>query len=166
MFARYLPLIALCSAGALFLDTPFSHSDGDRAVSVPSQSAPAPELDTVPPVEQEEEYVEDVRDWLNSLPKNKQARARQIMREAHTELTNLRAAIREKKTQLARLSFGPGTAPDTLPRLGLELQGLRNALDMRLQALKQKLADEVAIDMGKLHKNSFWLPLPLDYPLN
>lgn len=109
----------------------------------------------------EMEYVQKIRDWLNTLQPVQQARARQILREAHPGLHDLRKAIYDKKTELASISFDSRTAPDTLPRLGQELQLLRRALKAELEKVNMRLNNEAGVTMGPLAGEGFWLqPLP------
>lgn len=109
----------------------------------------------------ENEYVEQIRDWLKSLQPLPQARARQILREAHPGLHDLRKAIYDKKAELASLSYDSKTEPEALPRLGQELQLLRRALRAELEKINQRLHTEAGVNMGPLGGEGFWLqPLP------
>lgn len=115
---------------------------------------------TEPSLTSENQYVLAIRNWLQSLEPPRREMARKIMRDAHPALHDLREAIRHTKAQLASISFGPDTKPETLPRLGLELQRLRAALHAELQQLKGRLAREAGVDMGPLGRDTFWLSLP------
>lgn len=112
----------------------------------------------------EERYVQAIRKWLDSLQPGKREQARQILREAHPSLRDLRIAIREKKSQLATLTFDQDTSPEALPRLGQELQDLRNALRGKLQGLADRLRDELDVSMGPLGGDGFWLAPPIENP--
>lgn len=113
--------------------------------------------------EREERYTRSVRQWLDSLPAAQQKQARKILREAHPGLHELRARIREKTTALAELRFSSATPPDTLPRLGQELQKLRAQLRQRLHTVNELLRHEVGVQMGPLGEDGLWLtPLPDD----
>lgn len=115
---------------------------------------------TEPSLASENQYVAAVRNWLQTLEPGRRETARKIMRDAHPALSGLRKAIRDKKAQLANISFGRDTQPETLPRLGVELQKLRAALHAELSQLKKRLAREAGVDMGPLARDTFWLSLP------
>lgn len=102
-------------------------------------------------------YVYAIRKWLSSLNPDERAIAQKILREAHPRTRALRVAIREKKSQLAAISFDHHTRPETLPRLGQELQALRAALRQELKAVDQRLRDEAGIPTGPLGGDGFWL---------
>lgn len=113
--------------------------------------------------EREERYTRSVRQWLDSLPAEQQKQARKILRDAHPGLHELRVRIREKTTALAELRFSSATPPDTLPRLGQELQRLRAQLRRRLHTVNERLRHEVGVPMGPLGEDGLWLtPLPDD----
>lgn len=105
----------------------------------------------------EEKYVSAIRDWLESLKPFQRERARQILREAHPTMRALRTAIREKKLQLASMSFDHDTNPEILPRLGQELEALRRTLRTKLDALGKRLRYEAGVSMGPLEGDGFWL---------
>lgn len=105
-------------------------------------------------------YVYAIRKWLNSLAPVEQATARKILREAHPRMRALRVAIREKKSQLAAISFDRHTRPETLPRLGQELQALRAALRKELKVVDQRLRNEAGVETGPLGGDGFWLAPP------
>lgn len=110
-----------------------------------------------PSKKSEEKYILAIRQWLDGLEPFQRERARQILREAHPDMRALRTAIREKKHELANLSFDHGTRPETLPRLGQELQALRKALRSKLDALGKRLRYEAGVSMGPLGGDGFWL---------
>lgn len=115
---------------------------------------------TEPSINSEQQYIMAIRNWLLSLAPETRVIASNIMREAHPVMHDLREAIREKKAQLANLSLGRDTLPETLPRLGVELQKLRAALHAELVNLKGRIKREAGVDMGPLGKDTFWLKLP------
>lgn len=115
---------------------------------------------TEPSRHSELQYVTAVKNWLDTLPYEKQAKARKIMQDVHPTMQSLRDAIREKKAQLASLTYGKDTTPETLPRLGLQLQQLRAALKEELKRLKNRLNTEARVDMGPLGNDTFWMSLP------
>ena len=63
---------------------------------------------------------------LDLLPPQKCAKAIAIMDDFKKKSFNLRQLIATKKHELESLSFDQKTSPDTLPRLGYELQVLRD----------------------------------------
>lgn len=131
------------------------------------ETAPAPTGDSAMDMhdvspEREERYTRSVRQWLDSLPAAQQERARKILREARPGLHELRVRIREKKAQLAELRFSSATPPDTLPRLGQELQRLRTQLRRRLHAINELLRHEAGVQMGPLGEDGLWLTPPPD----
>lgn len=112
--------------------------------------------------EREAHYTRAVRQWLATLPPVQQVQARKILQAAHPGVHALRERIREKKAELAALSFDSATPPDTLPRLGRELQILREQLRRRLLLVSDQLRDEVGVSMGPLRDDGFWLSPPID----
>lgn len=115
---------------------------------------------TEPSKNSEIQYVLAVRAWLKTLEPKRREAVRRIMRDAHPVLRDLREAIRDKKEQLASIRFDRETRPETLPRMGIELQKLRAALHKELASLKERISREVGVDMGPLGNDTFWLPLP------
>lgn len=115
--------------------------------------------------EREAHYTRAVRQWLESLPADQREQAHKILREAHPDVHALRVRIREKKAELEELRFDSTTPPDTLPRIGLELQMLRNQLRRRLLHVSELLRTEVGVPMGPIGEEGFWLnPLKDDRP--
>lgn len=143
----------------LHIPVPQRDSSGNPGQTVDSLSAKANDW-TEPSKSSEAQYVLAVRSWLKSLEPRRRETARRIMRDAHPVLHDLREAIREKKAQLASIRFDRDTRPETLPRMGLELQRLRAALHTELASLKERISREVGVDMGPLGKDTFWLSLP------
>lgn len=112
----------------------------------------------------EEEYKQAIRSWLDQMPTPQRERTYEILHEAHPEIHALRIAIRNKKKELANLSFNRHTSPEMLPRLGQELQALRKILYSRLETINKRLQSEVGITMGPLEGDAFWLnPQDNDY---
>lgn len=116
-----------------------------------------------PSARSEERYVLAIRQWLESLDPKKREVVHGILGDAHPTMQALRVAIREKKSQLASLSFNRSTTPDTLPRLGQELASLRRTLNIKLQEVAARLHDEAGVSMGPLGGDGFWLA-PSDDP--
>lgn len=113
-----------------------------------------------PSQESEEIYIQAIRQWLSSLPPQKRIITRKILKDAHPVMHSLRMAIREKKAQLSSLSFDSNTLPETLPRLGLELQKLKHTLKLELAKLGNRLKNEADVQMGPLGGDGFWLAPP------
>ncbi|MBD5558189.1 MAG: hypothetical protein HDQ92_06520 [Desulfovibrio sp.] len=107
--------------------------------------------------EREGRYTRSVIRWLETLPARQRQQARKILQEAHPGVHVLRVRIRETKARLERLAFDSDTPTDTLPRLGLELQMLRNRLRKRLQEITDQLRTEVGVPMGSIAEEGYWL---------
>lgn len=115
--------------------------------------------------EREAHYTHSVRQWLERLPAGQREQARKILQEAHPDVHALRVRIREKKAELESLRFDSATPPDTLPRIGLEIQMLRSQLRRRLNQVSELLRNQVGVPMGPLGEEGFWLnPLHDDRP--
>ena len=134
----------------------------DACCSAASRAAEAPRVldetdghDLSP--EQEARYTRSVAHWLETLPPRQREQARQILREAHPDVQVLRMRIRDTKARLEGLAFDSGTPTDTLPRLGLELQMLRNRLRARLSEISEQLRTEVGVAMGPISEDGYWL---------
>ena len=63
-------------------------------------------------------------------------------------VNELRKSIMQKKNELAHLSYNQNTSPETLPRLGHELQQLRDELRDLLQRADQRMDNEVGVPLG------------------
>lgn len=147
---------------AAVLLTAASIPDACRGAAGEARAAQAPAIknetdahDLSP--EREGRYTRSVIRWLEGLPPRQQAQARKILQEAHPEVHVLRVRIRETKATLAGLSFDSGTPTDTLPRLGLELQKLRNRLRKRLSEISEQLRTQVGVPMGPIAEEGYWL---------
>lgn len=105
----------------------------------------------------ETNYVKEIRAWLKTLPPFQQERARRILTDAHPELHDLRLAIFCKKTELATFNINKSANPETLPKLGQELQSLRRKLRSRLENINKRLRIEAGVSMGPLGVEGFWL---------
>lgn len=150
-------------AAALLALSPLADGQPARAAApaAPAALDSAAEAPDLSP-EREAHYTRAVRQWLETLPPVQQAQARKILQEAHPGVHALRERIREKKAELAALSFDSSTPPDTLPRLGQELQLLREQLRRRLILVNEQLRNEVGVPMGPLREDGFWLNPPFD----
>lgn len=113
-----------------------------------------------PSLQSERQYVSAIRAWLDSLEPGQQERARKIMRDAHSELHGLREAIRNKKHELASISFNKGMPPETLPRLGMELQHLRASLGHELRKVSDRLRREAGVEVDANDTQTFWFVPP------
>lgn len=183
MFTRCIQLLIIASAGSITLAQPLnepnvipvayissdSSSEWQHQPSMPKSADPHETITditsrsgewTEPSEKSEVQYITAIRNWLNTLPRDKQGKARRILQDVHPTMHYLRDAIRDKKAQLASLTYGKDTTPETLPRLGLQLQQLRAALREELGRLKVRLAREAHVDMGPLGKDTFWMSLP------
>ena len=107
--------------------------------------------------ESEGRYTRSVIRWLETLPPRQRQLARKILQEAHPDVHVLRVRIRETKARLEALRFDSDTPTDTLPRLGLELQMLRNRLRKRLTEITEQLRTEVGVSMGPIAEEGYWL---------
>lgn len=107
--------------------------------------------------EREAHYTRSVLQWLEKLPPRQREQARKILQEAHPDVHALRVRIRETKARLESLAFDSATPTDTLPRLGLELQMLRNRLRKRLLEISEQLRTEVGVPMGPVADEGYWL---------
>lgn len=110
-----------------------------------------------PSLQSEHIYIGALRRWLGSLQPFQQERARRILRESQPDMSELRRAIREKKSELAALSYDRNTTPETLPRLGMELQELRATLLRKLQMLNNRLYFEAGVKLGPMGDSCYWL---------
>lgn len=156
----FLMAAALLAASPL-ADVPPARAAAPAGPAVPGALDGAAEAPDLSP-EREAHYTRAVRQWLETLPPVQQAQARKILQEAHPGVHALRERIREKKAQLAALSFDSATPPDTLPRLGQELQLLREQLRRRLILVNEQLRNEVGVPMGPLREDGFWLNPPFE----
>lgn len=174
-FVSFLFFVGICalSAPATGAQSVPPSSPGDQSADSfdysPDFLAPEKTVDLLaaraddwqePSRKSEEIYVLAIRRWLDTLPPPQREITTKILREAHPALKNLRAAIREKKAELASLSFSSDTRPETLPRLGQELQTLRASLRAELEKLNRRLKSEAGARMGPLGGDGFWLPPP------
>ena len=87
---------------------------------------------------------------LDLLPPQKCAKAIAIMDDFKKKSFNLRQLIATKKHELESLSFDQKTSPDTLPRLGYELQVLRDELRAAHMNADQRMRLEVGVPLGTL----------------
>lgn len=96
-------------------------------------------------------YRPDVRDldeWLQSLSPVQQAKAKSILEETRPRIKELRKRIQNKMVELESLSYDQETSPETLPRLGRELQLLRDELRAELLHMDDRMLREVGDSLG------------------
>ena len=84
----------------------------------------------------------DVEEWLSELPVEQRERARDILDEERPAIEELRARIHAKMDELDRLSYNANTPSDALPRLGWELQNLRDSLRSQYRRVRERLQVE------------------------
>lgn len=96
-------------------------------------------------------YRPDVRDldeWLQSLSPVQQAKAKSILEETRPRIKELRKRIQNKMVELESLNYDRETSPETLPRLGRELQLLRDELRAELLHMDDRMLREVGVSLG------------------
>lgn len=114
----------------------------------------------------EKEYSEQIIKWLDTLPRQKQGKAREILSEAHWELQSLRREIYKKKTELAAVRFENHSSLERLPKLGMDLQKLRHTLRKKLEVINDRLLKEAGIKMNELAGEGLWLQPLSKHPNN
>ncbi len=87
----------------------------------------------------------DVEEWLSELPADQRERARSILDEERPAIVELRERIHAKMDELDRLSYNANTPSDTLPRLGWELQKLRDSLRAQYRRVRERLQVEAGV---------------------
>lgn len=105
----------------------------------------------------EAEYVQKMKQWLATLPEQKQAIATDILTDAHDEMHKLRKAIYSKKLELAAVRFDNQESLAALPKLGMDLQKLRATLRAKLEYINGRLMREAGIQMNELAGEGLWL---------
>lgn len=88
----------------------------------------------------------DVEEWLSELPADQRDRARAILDEERPAIEDLRARIHAKMDELDSLSYNANTPSDALPRLGWELQTLRESLRSRYRRVRERLQLEAGVN--------------------
>ncbi|MDE7242290.1 hypothetical protein [Desulfovibrio sp.] len=154
-FPRCMLLAAVLLAAATCPDVCSTGAAAPRAAQATRTTDEADGHDLSP--EREGRYTRSVIQWLQTLPPRQRQQARKILQEAHPDVHVLRVRIRETKARLEGLAFDSDTPTDTLPRLGLELQMLRNRLRKRLQEISDQLRTEVGVPMGPIAEEGYWL---------
>ncbi len=85
---------------------------------------------------------------LEHLPPQQRIKAFVIISEFSPKVYELRQRIINKKSELEDLNFDKKTSPDTLSRLGWDLQVLRDELRSVLTHADQRMRLEVGIPLG------------------
>lgn len=93
--------------------------------------------------------VRDLDDWLQSLSPVQQAKAKSILEETRPRIKELRKRIQNKMVELESLNYDQETSPETLPRLGRELQLLRDELRAELLHMDDRMIREVGVSLGR-----------------
>ena len=88
----------------------------------------------------------DVEEWLADLPAEQRERVRTILEEERPVIEELRERIHAKMDELDRLSYNANTPSDALPRLGWELQMLRDSLRSQYRRVRERLQVEVGVN--------------------
>ncbi len=87
---------------------------------------------------------------LDYLPLSQRMEAQIIVAEYRPKVRELHQRIYSKKSELEDLRYNRTTLPNTLPRLGRELQILRDELQALLIQADQRMRREVGIPLGTL----------------
>ena len=130
------PLLSLCVLASLCLPQPTAADQADNAEYTHSPGATA------------DSHAADMRAWLQQLSPEQRAKAQAVIDEYSPKVNELRKSIMQKKNELAHLSYNQNTSPETLPRLGHELQQLRDELRALLQRADQRMDNEVGVPLG------------------
>lgn len=134
---RLLP--ALCTFLALL---PCAAWGGD-ASPPPCERAPAP---AVHPCSTRGPGLDA---WLRGLPPWQQVKAQAVVDAYSPRIQDLRRRITGKKAELARLRYSQSSDPDSLPRLGRELQDLRDELRGLLMEAGRRLEAEAGVPLPR-----------------
>lgn len=84
---------------------------------------------------------------LGDLPQERQEKANAIVTEAMPTLEDLDQRISLKMDELQGLTFSESGDAENLPRLGLDLQLLRNQLREALMQVNMRLQQEVGVQL-------------------
>lgn len=87
---------------------------------------------------------------LDYLPLSQRMEALIIVAEYRSKVRDLQQRICSKKSELEDLSYNSTTLPNTLARLGCELQTLRDELQALLIQADQHMRRELGIPLGTL----------------
>lgn len=81
--------------------------------------------------------------WLRRLPPAQRCKAQAVLDAYAPQVQDLRRRIALKKNELMLLSYSQSTEPDSLSRMGQELQQLRDELRALLLRVRESLSAEV-----------------------
>lgn len=84
---------------------------------------------------------------LDSLPREKQGKAMAIVEDSLPTLRSIDCQISLKVEELNAMTFDNEQSPENLPRLGMELQRLREELRSALNMVNLRLQREVGVSM-------------------
>ncbi len=85
--------------------------------------------------------------WSQELSAEQQEKARDIIRQAHPRIKELRKEVRAKIDALEEFCFSKTDDEQTLARLGQELQQAREVLRHELKTLDNRLMQEVGVSI-------------------
>ena len=86
--------------------------------------------------------------WREQLTPEQRAVADAIIDEARQRLRALRQQVRDKVRELKGFAYAEQTDPDVLPRLGRELQGLRDELHREIMTVRQRISEATGVSLG------------------
>ena len=86
--------------------------------------------------------------WISRLPPDLQGKARAVVAAHAPRLDGLHEGIRLKMGELVALRYDGETPPESLPRLGHELQELRDALHAEIIRMDEELRREIGVSPG------------------
>lgn len=92
-------------------------------------------------------YRHGAYDRNSQISPEQQAIADTIMDEARPRIQELHQKLHDKMMELKTFSYDKDTDPEVLPRLGRELQALRDALRAELQVLDTRLEQEAGFNV-------------------
>ncbi|MDO5536415.1 MAG: hypothetical protein Q4F72_02640 [Desulfovibrionaceae bacterium] len=84
---------------------------------------------------------------LDDLPEDRQARASEIVSESLPALQAIDARISLKMDELKAVTYSDEADAETLPKLGMDLQRLRNEMRDALMQVNLRLMREVGVQM-------------------
>lgn len=100
-----------------------------------------------PPCPEKRPAIPD--NWLHGLSPEQRLKAQAIMADHERQVRDLRHRIMQKKRELEHLCYAQDTQPETLPRLGRELQQLRDELRALFLRADQQMRAEVGVAPGR-----------------
>ncbi len=85
---------------------------------------------------------------LEDLPQEKKVKAEAILSDSLGKLNELDSQISVKKNELLSLTYSETADPETLPRLGLDLQRLRSQMRETLARVNLRLRQEAGVQVS------------------